>query len=65
MSFTCQSLSLGDKESLEGRTSWTLINALLLGFVIFQFTDAGHEPVVDGIGWRFAGVGILNAIFAQ
>jgi hypothetical protein len=33
--------------------------------VIFQFFETGYEPVVEGIGWRFAGVGLLNAIFAQ
>jgi hypothetical protein len=26
--------------------------------VIFQFFETGYEPVVEGIGWRFAGVGV-------
>lgn len=43
---------------------WTLINLLTLGLVIYQFFEDGYEPVVEGIGWRFAGVAILNALFA-
>ncbi|TNY22930.1 hypothetical protein DMC30DRAFT_348099, partial [Rhodotorula diobovata] len=43
---------------------WTIINALLLGFVVYQFFAPSRE-VVDGIGWRFALVGILNAIFVH
>jgi len=44
---------------------WTLINLGLLGFVIFQFFEGGYELAVGHIGWRFAIVGILNAIFAH
>ncbi|KAK9895866.1 hypothetical protein P389DRAFT_170682 [Cystobasidium minutum MCA 4210] len=40
---------------------WTLIDFLLLGMVIIQFTDAGFGPVVETIGWRFAIIGLLNA----
>ncbi|BGP42051.1 hypothetical protein JCM10449v2_006053 [Rhodotorula kratochvilovae] len=43
---------------------WTIINALLLGFVIYQFFAPSHD-VVHGIGWRFPLVGILNAIFVH
>lgn len=42
---------------------WTLINALLLGYVILQFFDVGHGPIIEGVGWRFAGVALLNAIY--
>ncbi|KAL7008292.1 hypothetical protein EMMF5_002021 [Cystobasidiomycetes sp. EMM_F5] len=43
---------------------WTLIDLLLLGTVIFQFFDAGYEPVVEGVGWRFAIIGLLNGIWS-
>lgn len=41
---------------------WTVINVLFLGFVVFQFFPAGIH-CVDVIGWRFAGIGILQAIW--
>jgi hypothetical protein len=44
---------------------WTVINLGLLGFVILQFFDAGYELAVEHVGWRFAIVGILNAIYAH
>jgi len=44
---------------------WTIINLGLLGFVILQFFDVGYELVVEHIGWRFAIVGILNAVYAH
>jgi len=44
---------------------WTLINALLLGTVVFQFTDAGLESVIEGIGFRFAIIGVLNGLWAS
>jgi hypothetical protein len=42
---------------------WSLIHLLLLGYVIFQFFDEGKRIVVDGIGWRFPLLAILNAIY--
>ncbi|GAA6003411.1 uncharacterized protein JCM10292_001574 [Rhodotorula paludigena] len=44
--------------------TWTIIDVLLLGYVIYQFFDGSHE-VVHGVGWRFPLVGILNAIFVH
>ncbi|GAA5968830.1 hypothetical protein JCM8115_006467 [Rhodotorula mucilaginosa] len=44
--------------------TWTLIDILLLGYVIYQFFDDSAEAV-HGIGWRFAIIGILNAIFVH
>ncbi|POY71653.1 hypothetical protein BMF94_5348 [Rhodotorula taiwanensis] len=44
--------------------TWTLIDILLLGFVIYQFFDASNEGV-RLVGWRFAIVGVLNAIFVH
>jgi len=43
---------------------WSLIDLLLLGTVIFQFFDAGYEPVIEGVGWRFAIIGILNGVWS-
>ncbi|GAA6025495.1 hypothetical protein JCM11491_002839 [Sporobolomyces phaffii] len=42
--------------------TWSLIDFLLLGYVIYQFFDKSHDSV-HGVGYRFALVGILNAIF--
>ncbi|GAA5993108.1 hypothetical protein JCM10908_003109, partial [Rhodotorula pacifica] len=37
---------------------------LLLGFVIYQIFDSSAEAI-HGIGWRFAIIGVLNAIFVH
>lgn len=42
---------------------WTVINLLFLGFVIFQFFEAGTKATVDVVGWRFAAIGILQSIW--
>ncbi|PVF94326.1 hypothetical protein CPB86DRAFT_765992 [Serendipita vermifera] len=42
---------------------WSFIHFLLLGYVIYQFTDAGKQVTIDGIGWRFPLLAILNAIY--
>jgi len=44
---------------------WSLIHLLLLGFIFYQFTDAGKKVTIEGIGWRFAILGILNAAFVS
>ncbi|KAM0749644.1 hypothetical protein T439DRAFT_326525 [Meredithblackwellia eburnea MCA 4105] len=41
---------------------WTIIDLLLLGYVIYQFFDISHHAT-HGVGWRFALVAVLNAIF--
>ncbi|GAA5868629.1 hypothetical protein JCM1840_005517 [Sporobolomyces johnsonii] len=42
--------------------TWTIIDILLAGFVIWQFFDASHDAI-HGVGYRFALVGVLNSIF--
>ncbi|TEB37499.1 hypothetical protein FA13DRAFT_1726609 [Coprinellus micaceus] len=42
---------------------WTLIHALLLGTVIYQFFPAGKATIVDAIAWRFPLLAILNAVY--
>jgi uncharacterized membrane protein len=45
---------------------WSLIHLLLLGTVIYQFTSAHAKAVIiDGISWRFAVLGILNAVYVH
>jgi len=44
---------------------WSLIHLLLLGYIIYQFTDAGKETIIDGIGWRFPLLAVLNAIYVN
>ena len=40
---------------------WSLIDLLLIGTVVVQFFDAGSEAVVEGLGFNFAIIGLLNA----
>jgi hypothetical protein len=42
---------------------WTLINLLLLGFIVYQFTERGHVATVENIGWRFPALAILHSIY--
>ncbi|GAA5843249.1 hypothetical protein JCM5353_000719 [Sporobolomyces roseus] len=44
--------------------TWTLIDLLLLGYVVYQFFPKSHDAV-HSIGYRFALVGVLNAIFVH
>ncbi|KEI42432.1 uncharacterized protein L969DRAFT_84289 [Mixia osmundae IAM 14324] len=44
---------------------FVVTNLLLLGFIIYQFFEAAHEPVIEGVGWRFVIIGLLNAIFVH
>jgi hypothetical protein len=42
---------------------WSLIHLLLLGTMVFQFTNRGKEIIVDSIQWRFAILGIFNSVY--
>jgi hypothetical protein len=42
---------------------WSLVHLLLLGTVIYQFTAQGKAVIVDGIGWRFPLLAVLNAVY--
>ncbi|KAL8292540.1 hypothetical protein RQP46_001152 [Phenoliferia psychrophenolica] len=42
----------------------TLIDLLLIDFVVYQWFD-GSRDTVYGIGWRFAILGILNSVFVH
>lgn len=44
---------------------WTLIHLLLLGYLIYQFTDAGYAIIITGIGWRFPIFATLIAIYVH
>jgi hypothetical protein len=44
---------------------WSLIHLLLLGTIVYQFTSNGKAVIVDGIGWRFPVLGLLNAIYVN
>lgn len=44
---------------------WSLIHLLLLGTIVYQFTSHGKEVIIDGIGWRFPVLGVLNAIYVH
>jgi hypothetical protein len=38
---------------------WSLIHLLLLGTMVYQFTERGKAIVIDSIGWRFVLLGLL------
>ncbi|KAG8816153.1 hypothetical protein FRC17_000411 [Serendipita sp. 399] len=42
---------------------WSLIHLLLIGFLIWQFTDSGKAIIIDGVAWRFPLLALLNAIY--
>ncbi|KAL7414748.1 hypothetical protein BDY24DRAFT_406516 [Mrakia frigida] len=42
---------------------WSLIHLLLLGFVVYQFTETGKTLIIDKIEWRFALLGLLTTIY--
>lgn len=42
---------------------WFLIHLLLLGFIVYQFTDNGKKIIVDRIGWRFPRLLALNLVY--
>ncbi|CED83036.1 hypothetical protein [Phaffia rhodozyma] len=43
---------------------WSLIHLLLLGYIIYQWTDAGKEVIIDNIGIRFALLGALTSLYS-
>lgn len=44
---------------------WSLIHFLLLGYLIYQFTDSGKAIIVDGVGWRFPVLAVLIAVYVN
>ncbi|KAF7797874.1 hypothetical protein EIP86_009080 [Pleurotus ostreatoroseus] len=44
---------------------WSVIHFLLLGTIIYQFTEAGHHSIIEGVSWRFPLLGVLNAIYVN
>jgi hypothetical protein len=44
---------------------WSLIHLLLLGTIVYQFFPLGKQVIIDGISWRFALLGILNAVYVS
>jgi hypothetical protein len=45
-----------------GLSTWALIDFLLLGYNVFQFWDESSD-IVNGVGYRFSTVAILNTVF--
>jgi len=44
---------------------WSFIHFLLLGLVFYQFTNAGKVLIIDGVGWRFPLLAVLNAVYVS
>jgi len=44
---------------------WSLVHLLLLGAIIYQFFDSGKRTIIDGIGWRFPLLAVLNSIYVN
>ena len=47
------------------RLNRPLIHFLLLGTIIYQFTEKGHRTIIEGISWRFPLVAVLNALYVS
>ena len=43
----------------------SLIHLLLLGTIIYQFFEGGKQVIIDGIGWRFSLLAVLNAVYVN
>ncbi|KAI0812326.1 hypothetical protein BC629DRAFT_1589109 [Irpex lacteus] len=44
---------------------WSIVHLLLLGTIIYQFTEKGHHTVIEGISWRFPLLAVLNAVYVN
>ncbi|KAF8491543.1 hypothetical protein JB92DRAFT_3006028 [Gautieria morchelliformis] len=44
---------------------WSLVHLLLLGAIVYQFFDEGKRIIIDGIGWRFPLLAVLNSIYVN
>jgi hypothetical protein len=44
---------------------WSVIHLLLLGTIMYQFTENGHRTVIEGISWRFPLLAVLNAVYVN
>lgn len=44
---------------------WSAIHLLLLGYIVYQFFDGGKAVIVDGVGWRFPLLVVLNSIYVN
>jgi hypothetical protein len=44
---------------------WTVIHLLLLGTILYQFTENGHRAIVEGVSWRFPLLGVLNIVYVN
>ncbi|GJE95844.1 hypothetical protein PsYK624_120340 [Phanerochaete sordida] len=44
---------------------WTVIHLLLLGTIIYQFTENGHRSIIEGISWRLPLLAVLNLVYVN
>lgn len=44
---------------------WSAIHLLLLGYIIYQFFPEGKRTIIDGVGWRFPLLTVLNAVYVN
>lgn len=44
---------------------WGLVHFLLLGFIVYQFHPNGYHPAIEGVGWRFPLLAVLNSAYSQ
>jgi hypothetical protein len=44
---------------------WSLIHLLLAGAMVYQFTSRGKKVIIDGIGWRFPLLAVLNSVYVN
>ncbi|KZV84730.1 hypothetical protein EXIGLDRAFT_741864 [Exidia glandulosa HHB12029] len=44
---------------------WSAIHLLLFGFIIYQFFPEGKRTIIDGVGWRFPLLTVVNAVYVN
>lgn len=42
---------------------WGIIHALLIGMLVYQFSEIGYHTIIEGIGWRFPLLCFLTAVY--
>ncbi|CAE6500735.1 unnamed protein product [Rhizoctonia solani] len=42
---------------------WPFLNLLQLGYIVYQFTDNGKKRIIDGVGWFFPLLMVLDTAY--
>ena len=47
------------------RVDRSIVHLLLLGTIIYQFTEKGHHTIIEGISWRLPLLAVLNSVYVN